>query len=408
MTALVLGGLACVGTLLATVRVRHPPELGFVYLMIGWPIGELAVFHAVLQTAAAAWLIHGEALDHGSGVVGIGLFAVSVVGLVAVQRRAGSAAHVFRAALDTPIVNGAAGLPVDWNPTLSPPKRSAWMPFRFDHHGVEVIRNIRYGEHPKRNVLDVYRPAGTSVGSALPVIIFVHGGGWVIGNKQQQGKPMLVHLARRGYLGVTINYRLAPRHRWPAQIVDVKRAIAWVHEHIAEFGGDPSFIAISGASAGGHLSALAALTPGDAGFQPGFEQADTRVDACIPIYAPFDFTDRSSIRRRAALRRFLEPLVMTTRFAADEVGWRAASPVWRIGPEAPPMFVIQGSNDTLVWREESHDFVDELAKCTTAPLVFVVVPGAQHAFDVFNSVRSRAAVDAIARFLDAVRVGVHA
>jgi acetyl esterase/lipase len=225
----------------------------------------------------------------------------------------------------------------------------------------------------------------------------------VIGNKEQQGKPMLLHLARRGYIGVSINYRLAPRHRWPAQIVDVKRALAWVHEHIAENGGDASFVAVSGASAGGHLAMLAALTPGEVAWQPGFEAADTSVDACIPIYAPFDLTDRAGIRGRGALRRFLEPMVMTTALAADTAGWRAASPVWRVAPGMPPCFVVQGCNDTLVLREESQHFVDELALCTHAPLVYAEVPGAQHAFEVFNSVRSRAFVDAVARFLDAVR-----
>ena len=71
------------------------------------------------------------------------------------------------------------------------------------------------------------------------------------------------HLAAKGWVCVAINYRLAPRDPFPAQIIDVKRAIAWIREHIAEYGGDPDYIAITGGSAGGHLTALAAVTPND-------------------------------------------------------------------------------------------------------------------------------------------------
>ena len=101
---------------------------------------------------------------------------------------------------------------------------------------------------------------------------------------------MLHELAQRGWVCVAINYRLSPKATWPDHIVDCKRALAWVQDHIAEYGGDPSFVAVSGGSAGGHLSALAALTPNAAEWQPGFEDADTSVDACIPFYGVHDMT----------------------------------------------------------------------------------------------------------------------
>jgi acetyl esterase/lipase len=105
---------------------------------------------------------------------------------------------------------------------------------------------------------------------------------------------MLYELATRGWVCVAINYRLSPKATWPDQIVDCKRAIAWVRKHIAGYGGDPSFIALSGGSAGGQLCALAALTPGEAAWQPGFESADTSVDACIPFYGVMDMTGAPS------------------------------------------------------------------------------------------------------------------
>ena len=76
------------------------------------------------------------------------------------------------------------------------------------------------------------------------------------------------HLAELGWVCVSINYRLSPKQSWPDHIVDVKRAIAWVEDNIADYGGDPEFIAVTGGSAGGHLSALAALTPDHVGSNP--------------------------------------------------------------------------------------------------------------------------------------------
>ena len=82
-----------------------------------------------------------------------------------------------------------------------------------------------------------------------------------MGSKRGQAHPLMSHLAGQGWVCVAINYRLSPKSDWPAAVVDVKRAIAWIKSNIAGYGGDPRFIAITGGSAGGHLSALAALTP---------------------------------------------------------------------------------------------------------------------------------------------------
>ena len=94
--------------------------------------------------------------------------------------------------------------------------------------------------------------------------------------------PLMYHLAAKGWVCVAINYRLAPRDAFPAQIIDVKKGIAWIRENIASYGGDPDYIAITGGSAGGHLCALAALTPNDPEWQPGFEDVDTSVQVAVP------------------------------------------------------------------------------------------------------------------------------
>ena len=96
----------------------------------------------------------------------------------------------------------------------------------------------------------------------------MHGGAWTVGEKTHQGRPLMNQMAAKGWVCVAINYRLSPRDPWPAHIVDVKRAIAWIKDNIAEHGGDPDYLAITGGSAGGHLTALAALTPGDRSSSP--------------------------------------------------------------------------------------------------------------------------------------------
>ena len=134
--------------------------------------------------------------------------------------------------------------------------------------------HISYADAGKRNLLDIYQPQEPREGG-FPVLLQVHGGAWMIGEKEQQAKPLMYHMAQRGWLCVAINYRLSPQAAFPAHIIDVKKAIAWIRDNIADYGGNPDFIAITGGSAGGHLSSLAALTPNRAEWQPGFEDVDT-------------------------------------------------------------------------------------------------------------------------------------
>ena len=117
--------------------------------------------------------------------------------------------------------------------------------------------DISYGEFGSRNHLDIWRRPDLDRNGRAPVLLQIPGGAWMVGNKRGQAHPLMSHLAELGWICVAINYRLSPRSTWPDHIVDVKRAIAWTKEHIAEYGGDPDWIAITGGSAGGHLTSLA-------------------------------------------------------------------------------------------------------------------------------------------------------
>ena len=113
-----------------------------------------------------------------------------------------------------------------------------------------------------------------------------------------------------GWVGFNIDYRLSPAATFPDHLVDVKRAIAWVREHAAEYGADPDFVCLTGGSAGGHLCALAALTADDPAYQPGFEDADTSVAAAVPFYGVYDLTDSEGIYYSELLEWVLERFVL--------------------------------------------------------------------------------------------------
>ena len=118
------------------------------------------------------------------------------------------------------------------------------------NEGVEVTRNLAYGEHP-RQVLDVFRPQGAA---RAPVIVFAHGGAFVRGDKRVRPEiydNVLYYFARRGLVGVNLEYRLAPEATFPEGARDVARAVAWIEREIAAFGGDPKRIFLFGSSAGG-------------------------------------------------------------------------------------------------------------------------------------------------------------
>jgi acetyl esterase/lipase len=269
---------------------------------------------------------------------------------------------------------------------------------------MEVTRNIDYqGDGARRHRLDVYAPKGVEGGA--PVLVYVHGGAWVIGDKREQGRPMMFELVARGWVCVAINYRLSPAATWPDHIVDVLTAIAWVKAHIAEYGGDPSFVALAGGSAGGHLAALAALSAGDPAFQPGFEDADTTVDACIPIYGVLDMTaDRATSGKYGpGLRILLEHRVFKKKLREHRAEFEAASPLHRIHEGAPPFLVLHGTHDTLVPVAVPRAFVPALRAVSRNPVAYVELPMAQHAFDVTASPRTSATTAGVVAFLDAVR-----
>jgi acetyl esterase/lipase len=265
-----------------------------------------------------------------------------------------------------------------------------------------VVRaSVAYGPDPAHS-LEVWRHRDLRVNSGAPVLVYFPGGGWVYGSRRFQALRMLTHLAEHGWVCLSVDYRVAPHHRWPAHIHDVKRAIAWVKEHIADFGGDPGFVAVSGCSAGGHLAALAGLTGNDPELQPELPGADTRVDAVVSIYGRYDWEDRVG-EQRARFMAFLEQVVVRRGQASCPEVFRSASPIARVHPGAPPFLVIHGAKDTIIPVAQAREFVAALSQVSQAPVAYAELPGAQHGFDMISNQRTVDTAFAVERFLLAVR-----
>lgn len=377
-------------------------RLSAVSFFLGWLTGELALHHVFWQAVATAVFVALGALDAWPGRLGLAIAFASWAALLFHTLRGAGAAHSVEHAL-------AEAIGPDYAARIEPDQRARlstgleWpailAPFPIRHPGVERLRNLRYGRASALDLcLDLYRPRAASV-EPRPVFFYVHGGGWMIGTKDTQGLPLMFHLAAKGWVCVNVNYRLSPHATFPDHLVDLKRALAWLRAHASEYGADPGFVVVGGGSAGGHLAALLALTPNDPAYQPGFEDADTRVQACVPIYGVYDFVEPGGTWHHRELLPVLERHIMKTTLAEEPEAFAKASPLHRVGPDAPPFFVVHGAADTLVPPAEARAFVKALRDRSRAAVAYAEIPGAQHAFELFPSVRSQLVRNGIERFL---------
>lgn len=394
-------GAVCGGA--GVLRWPHQNAMAMWWFAFGLIGTELAVPMMALGVAGGALFVWQGGLESVPGRLGALLTLFALAAMAISHRRAWRDGPPLERALQEAF--GA-----DYRSRILPERAavlrgriaiSEWVrPLHFKRAGIETVHDIAYGEHGVFNNLDIVRPAGPIV-PGRPVLLHIHGGAWMIGEKHKEALPLIRHLAQRGWVVATINYRLSPAAKWPAHIVDAKRALAWVRQHIAEYGGDPGFVAVTGGSAGGHLTSLVALTPNQPEFQPGFEQIDTTVQAAVPYYGKYDFIDREGLVKGShGFTEFLTDKVMPCAPPADPALWDAASPAQQVRADAPPFFVLQGTYDTLIFVQEARAFVRRLRTVSRQPVAYSELVGAQHAFDALHSIRTEFAVDAVHRFLE--------
>lgn len=374
---------------------------GYVTLPVfafGWPTSEAAP--VVVGASVLDALRRGLRGDFKGrrGRLALALTALSWGLLGFVYRRAARSQHYFEDPLRNTL--GADYYDIAVRERRKRPGgvlRTSWTRRRY----VTKSDIVRYGPH-RANVADVWHRADLPRDGKAPVLLQVPGGAWAIGMRRPQAYPMLSHLADEGWVCVSMAYRVSPRNTWPAHIVDVKRALAWVKEHIADYGGDPNFVAISGGSAGGHLAALAALTPNDPEWQPGFEAADTSVVAAVPIYGRYDwFSTKGS--GRPEFISILQRYIVKKRFSQNRQVYLDASPLTKVRPDAPPFFILHGEDDSIIPVCEGREFAETLSQKSDNVVAYAEIPHAQHAFDFFGSPHGHYTATAVAHFLDWVK-----
>ena len=367
--------VVAVPTLFALAPLRSVPNLSF---RLGLLINELPIL-------GLYWLVLDTALAFAQGDIGsaggwatVGLAVVTAAGLAVVARRGRRAGPVLERAMAEALGDG-------WRAAVDPglaagPRRRLplarmlLLPLSRRRRDVERVADLPYGDAGRRNLLDLYRRRDHPRGG--PVLIHLHGGGYTQGRKNSQSLPLLYRLASEGWVCVSANYRLRPAARHPEHLIDLKKVIAWVRAHGPEYGADPARLFVSGSSAGAHMAALAALTTNDPAFQPGFEDADTSVTAAIGLngwYGGYYGQDDTS------------------------------SPLRHVRRDAPPFFLAHGDHDTVAPVEVARRFAGTLAGVSASPVVYAELPGAQHAFDLFASLRFEQVVDAVEAFTAWVR-----
>jgi len=403
LTYLVVIAGALLFTLNGLRPLYRPMVLSGLSFFAGWPTVEAAMQHIGWQALLAAWVFHdGAGLDAWPGYLALAITALNWAGLawLAVQGFCARAVLARQLAVQRELFDPD---PATGELRIDPGPPDSTIPLAlpiFIPRSVERIGHIPYCENDGRPVrLDLYRPRSRT-GPLLPVLLHLHGGGWVVGGKRQQGRPLMFHLASQGWICVSANYRLSPRATFPDPLLDAKQALRWIKQNIEEYGGDPDFVVVEGNSAGGHLAALLALTPGMPEYQPGFEDLDLSVQACVSMYGVYDLIDPDGLAN-PGLHFFARLTLMKARPEEAPELYERASPVRWLRDDAPPFLAVHGTHDTLVPVQSARRFVEVFRERTTVPLTYLELPGATHAFDIFHSPRANATVGAVATWLRA-------
>ncbi|XUX00886.1 MAG: alpha/beta hydrolase [Dehalogenimonas sp.] len=219
--------------------------------------------------------------------------------------------------------------------------------------------------------MDVYYPKAAT--GPVPAIIYVHGGGWVGGDKNEIPPGYTGELTSRGYLVASINYRLAPTYKFPAPIEDVKCAVRFLRAKATDYGIDPARIGAMGASAGGHLVSLLGVTTGVSQFEGtgGWLDQSSKVRAVVDLYGPED------LKALFAGAPFFATAAIFG--DSDSKTLDKYSPVSYVATGDPPFLIMQGGQDIVVPPAQSQGFYDRLI-AAKVPATLVVVKNAGHSF----------------------------
>lgn len=381
----------------------RPELLGVFSFIMGVITGEFALHVIALEVALTFLIIlFGELSGFGDALgltIALGSWLAIGVFYFRAQRAEPIMAQAVRDALE---LNPDQPLNTADSLQISPDFKRLLKPFSYRLPNVTRHKNIEYCTVNGRSLkLDIYHRADLPANA--PVLYQMHGGAWLenCGSKNEQALPLMNQLAANGWVCVAVEYRLSPGSTFPEHIIDCKRGLSWIKEHIHEYGGNPDFVVATGGSAGGHLSSLLALSANAPEFQPGFEDVNTEVQGCIPFYGVYDFLNSQNQRSTGeSLSQWISAKVLKqTRAEAPEL-WKQASPLYWVHKDAPPFLIIHGEADTLVPVGESQTLYNALHVTSEQAVAYAEIPDAQHAFEIGISLRTQIVVNQLCVYLD--------
>ena len=249
--------------------------------------------------------------------------------------------------------------------------------------GVRLVADQDYvGDRNPRHRLDLLLPEKPVGGKPLPVVAYVHGGGWRGGDKSSGLRRLSGLVATGRYVGVSIGYRLTGEAGWPAQIHDCKAAIRWLKAHAKKFRFDPDRIAVFGSSAGGHLVAMLGVGGGVEDLQGRLgphREFDSRVAAVVDFFGPTDFLKMNDqpgkIDHNAA--RSPESLLVGGAIQEHVDRCRHASPLTYVDSRDAPFLIVHGDRDEVVIFPQSQ-LLQAALKKAAVPVALVTVRGGGH------------------------------
>ncbi len=247
--------------------------------------------------------------------------------------------------------------------------------------GWDFETDIAYGSVSEAQRLDILCPP--SAHDPCPAIVLIHGGGWYLGDKGgERTRQMMNRFAHAGFVSLSINYRMSDEARFPAAVEDCKLAVRWLRAHADNYRVNPDAIGAMGTSAGGHLSAMLAVTRPEDGFDSagGYEDQSSAIQAAVPVCGPMDMgiplAEKSDGELDPLVIRFLPDAPVDLMQLA-----RRASPLHYVHPKVPPMLLIHGTADKRVVVDHSQLMAETLKKAD-APCELILVKDGGHGMGI--------------------------
>jgi acetyl esterase/lipase len=248
--------------------------------------------------------------------------------------------------------------------------------------GVTEKLGVEYGRVGDRPLLlDLYAPAAAT--DPVPGLIFIHGGGWEMGNRSDY-KYYTVRFANHGYVAATISYRFSQEALFPAAVEDAKCAVRWMRSNAADLGVDPDRIAVIGGSAGGHLALMVGYAPDVPELEGtgGHEGVSSAVRVVVDLYGPPDLTvpgDRDF---------YVVPKFLGGTYEEMPERYTLASPLHYLDPSDPPTLIMHGTIDQILSVTHSDALAEKL-QALGMPYWYDRLDGWPHTMDLAKSVNER-------------------